>query len=279
MKTQIRKIHMLSYHNHTGIVAKLESMAAKGWLLEDIGTIFWTYRKAESNSFSYQVVYSECIPDAKDGWDYVSSAEKMHIFRSNCNCSPIEYDADKQLDVINSESRRHTLVTNIGLVVIAAIQLYMTLSNWDELIWSASEIFRNTLWCILALLAIVNILEYQVWYRKALVAAAIQNKLIAAHSMSSINKGMLIIATFLFLGWIISSSTLESGGSILVSTIIILGTAISIFISIKVNKHVKSQVAKTIIIALTWVIAIVVVFAIVMGLIVAGIVINDLYFM
>ena len=279
MKTQIRKIHVLSYHDHTGIVAKLEKMAAEGWLLEDIGPLFWIYRKSEPNSCSYQVVYSEYIPAAKDGWDYVSSSEKMHIFRSDNNCFQMEYAADKQLDIINSESKRHTFATNIGLIAIAAIQLYMTVSNWNELVWSASEIFRNVLWCTLALLSIINILEYQIWYRKALVSAATQNKLIATHRMSAINKGLFTIATLLLLGWLIASPAPESGGSVLLCIIIILGTAISMFISIKVNKHVKSQVAKTIIIALTWIIAIVVVFIIVMVLMVAGIVINDLYFM
>ena len=45
MKTRKRRIEFFSFYNHTGIEAHLTKMANKGWLIESISNLYWTYRR------------------------------------------------------------------------------------------------------------------------------------------------------------------------------------------------------------------------------------------
>ena len=45
MKTKKRRLEYYSFYDHTGIEQHLTEMAKKGWILESISNLYWTYRK------------------------------------------------------------------------------------------------------------------------------------------------------------------------------------------------------------------------------------------
>ena len=47
MQAKRWELNLYSFYDHTGMERHLEKMAAKGWLLESIGTTLWRYRRIE----------------------------------------------------------------------------------------------------------------------------------------------------------------------------------------------------------------------------------------
>ena len=63
MKTRKRRIEYFSFYNHTGIEAHLTQMANKGWLIESISNLYWTYRRIDPKNIHFCVTY---YPRASD---------------------------------------------------------------------------------------------------------------------------------------------------------------------------------------------------------------------
>ena len=57
MKTKKRRYETYSFYDHTGIAAHLEKMARKGWMLEEITTWTWVYRKIQPAALTFAVCY------------------------------------------------------------------------------------------------------------------------------------------------------------------------------------------------------------------------------
>ena len=57
MKTTKRRMEFFSIYNHTGIAAHLRAMAKKGWMIESITNMYWTYRKIEPKDIHFSVSY------------------------------------------------------------------------------------------------------------------------------------------------------------------------------------------------------------------------------
>ena len=56
MKTTYR-VMSSAFFDRTGIVAKLEKLALKGWQLESIGGMFWKFRRIPAQKLRYAVTY------------------------------------------------------------------------------------------------------------------------------------------------------------------------------------------------------------------------------
>lgn len=67
MKTQKRRLELLSFYNHTGIENHLADMARKGWMIERITNFFWTYRKIEPQELQVAVTYYSKASDFDPG--------------------------------------------------------------------------------------------------------------------------------------------------------------------------------------------------------------------
>ena len=79
MKETKRKLMPITFYDRTGIQRSLETLAARGWLLEKCSAAGWIYRRIEPAKIHFSVVY---FP-AADPFDPHPS-EKQQRFQEFC---------------------------------------------------------------------------------------------------------------------------------------------------------------------------------------------------
>ncbi len=58
MKDRIRKIEFLSFYDSTGIIRRLEEMAKKRWMIDEITPFTWIYKRMEGKYICFLMVIS-----------------------------------------------------------------------------------------------------------------------------------------------------------------------------------------------------------------------------
>ena len=87
---------MYEFYDHTGMVAHLEKMARKGWLLEQVLPLIWIYWRIEPAEIHFAVSYTDSYSQdnsdpieehdefwrycARTGWQYICSYGQMQFF-------------------------------------------------------------------------------------------------------------------------------------------------------------------------------------------------------
>ena len=271
------RIELFASYDHTGMKRHLEKMAAKGWKLTGRSGIFWRYEKVEPQKLHYMVIYSENIYTDMGDWNLVIKDEKLNVFFSDKDCpEPIAVNAAEQLELIHSDMKTRSLLVNCLLVMTALVQIYI---HADELKgMTADQICWPVLCVILGVLALIDLISYFWWFRKAKESVDVMKALPATKTPVMGMKLVYALFGLLLLGGMGVSLTDSDGGELIIGAIFLVATAISVLITIKVNKHVKSRVAQTVIIGLTWIISIIVVIAICMFIMMHVLVIKDVYF-
>lgn len=131
------EMFLYSFHDHTGIRQHLETMAAKGWLLDATG-FFWRYRKCQPQTVRYAVTYfptsSDFDPAPSDkeymfrdfceeaGWEFVAHAGEMQIFRSTRpDPTPLDTEPMVQVETIHASMKSSHLKNQAGLVISSGL--------------------------------------------------------------------------------------------------------------------------------------------------------------
>lgn len=135
MKNIVKKTILFRYNHYKDIELKLESMAKKGLFLKKIGSMFWTFRRAEPKQLKYTVTYfsegSIFNPTATDnqqtyfeyakeaGWDFVAEFNQMQIFSSEDeNPTPFETDEREKFENMKKCMRKNFLPSTILMILI-----------------------------------------------------------------------------------------------------------------------------------------------------------------
>lgn len=271
------RIELFASYDHTGMERHLEKMAVKGWKLTGRSGIFWRYEKVEPQKLHYMVIYSENIYTDMGDWNHVIKDEKLNVFCSDKDCpEPIAVNAAEQLELIHSDMKTRSLLVNCLLIMTALVQIYI---HSDELKgMPADQICWTVLCVILGVLALIDLISYFWWFRKAKESVDAMKALPATKTPVLGMKIVYALFGLLLLGGAGISLTDSDGGELIIGAILLVATVISVLITIKVNKHVKSQVAQILIIGLTWIVSIIVVIAICMFIMMHVLVIKDVYF-
>ncbi len=184
------RIEFFSLYDHTNIEKHLEKMAAKGWLIENIGSTFWKYKKTEPRKLRFSVVYypkrvNEGVIVSEDrqhfidmctsgGWEYVINKDRVHIFcTENENLPSIESDPEIQIECINIFARRDIVNNNLGIIACCIFLI----AFWGYQMWKepveiiTDEFFRVWFAPVFIAFSIYNIISYLLWYKKAKTAA------------------------------------------------------------------------------------------------------------
>lgn len=190
MKDTKRRIELFSLYDHTNIEKHLEKMAAKGWMIEDIGTTFWRYKKIEPQKLNFSVVYypkkvNEGIIVSADrqnfidmctssGWNFVVSSNQMHVFYSESDYTPpIETDAEIQLECIHKFAKSEIISNYITHIIISLIVItafgYGLLNNPVEA--TTDYLYKIWFYPLFTVFSLYNIIGYLVWHKKAKAAA------------------------------------------------------------------------------------------------------------
>ena len=146
MRDVKRRIENYSFYDRSGIAAHLEAMAAKGWQLEHMTNLIWTYRRSAPQRLRYAVTYypggSAYDPEPNpalaefyelcehEGWERVAGFAEMNIFVNRReNPTPLETDPAVELGVIE-RSVRHRLTRPYWIMlVVTALFAFLGLGN------------------------------------------------------------------------------------------------------------------------------------------------------
>lgn len=186
MKETKRRIEFFSLYDHTNIEKHLEKMAAKGWLIENIGSTLWRYKKIEPQRLHFSVVYypkkvNEGVVVSDDrqnfidicssgGWNYVINYDQMHIFcTKDENTPPIDTDPEIQIECIHKFAKRDIINSNLAIIGCCFLLIaFWGYQMWKEPVEIITEEFCKV-WFMPFFIAfsIYNIISYLLWYKKA----------------------------------------------------------------------------------------------------------------
>ena len=180
MSTVKRTLVNVSFYDPEAIQRKLEQMAARGWMIQKVGNLFWTYTKIPPQKLRFAVTYfpgaSEFDPKpsekqlekeelcAQDGWRLVLRWDAMQIF-----CTDREDAVPIDTDPVP------VLVGQLASALLVLWSLYLQLSQlWRDpadYLSDASRLFTIPLWLLLLLMTIWELIFYFRWERRAKEAA------------------------------------------------------------------------------------------------------------
>lgn len=192
MSTVKRTLVNVSFYDPEAIQRKLEQMAARGWMIQKVGNLFWTYTKIPPQKLRFAVTYfpgaSEFDPKpserqlereelcAQDGWRLVLRWDAMQIFCTDReDAVPIDTDPVPQVDNIHRTMRKKVLVSQLLMVLLIFWSLYLQLSQLRrdpaDYLSDTSRLFTIPLWLMFLLMTIYELVIYFRWGRRAKEAA------------------------------------------------------------------------------------------------------------
>ena len=192
MKTKKRRLEYFSFYNHTGIENHLSEMAKKGWLIESISNLYWTYRKIEPMDILFCVSYypraSDFDPEpsedqqtfhdfcAHTGWQLACTWHQIQVFY-NKNESPIPLDTDPimEVDTLHRACKKNFLPSYYLLLALGLLMggYFIARIYFDPigLLSSSSQLLTGFAYLSLLIISLLELFTYFAWYKKAKAAA------------------------------------------------------------------------------------------------------------
>lgn len=202
-------------YDKTGICKYLENKAADGWLLVDMGSIMWEFKRIEPQKLKFSVSYvnNASMYDASltesqksfveycehTGWTFAASYEHTFVFYTeNEDTVPIETDAVVEVENINNVMKRKMLLPYLLLIVSSIINLSTGLSGFlddtvDELL--SGRIFIIIPLVFVALFCLTETVEYIVWYIRAKRLASLGDGFLSTKNFSNIKGTAVVLLT------------------------------------------------------------------------------------
>lgn len=170
--------NFLADYDRSGIIAFLEKMVAKGWILKSKNGVAYKFERTDKLYLKYDITYfadadkdnnylpyesREYFEMAKAaGWQFLTNDRKMMIFITETpDAVPLETDPLTQVQVIHQST--------IGLI---SLQVFIGISQIANNIHpSKYHMLTDILLLICGICFVANGLFYYLWYRKALKQA------------------------------------------------------------------------------------------------------------
>ena len=280
MKDTKRKLMPITFYDRTGIQRSLETLAAKGWLLEKCSAAGWIYRRIAPAKLHFSVVYFPAAdifdphPSEKQvqfqefcehtGWELIASNAQMQIF---CNRRehpvPIETDPEIEVENIHKSVKKTMFPAYFSNLILAAMQIGLAAQRFSmdplsELL-SLLAMLATLFWGLDVVFWTVLLGMYFRWYRKAKAAAKDGNFL---ETKSTDGFQLLMLATtslaVLFMYLSFGSWRMLLVGLLMVAGILGL-TAVMVWISNRMKaRNVSAKTNKLVTYALAVIISIVI---------------------
>ena len=190
MQAKRWELNLYSFYDHTGMERHLEKMAAKGWLLDSIGTTLWRYRRIEPQKLRFSVAY---YPDATESdpitpsegeltfWDYCAKAgwvraanrAQLHIFyNTDENAVPIETEAVTQVETLHRAAKKNYLLSQWLLLGMALLYTgFGILGNSFQALADILALRGTFMMCLavptMFLISLSELIGYYRWRRRA----------------------------------------------------------------------------------------------------------------
>ena len=138
MKDRKRRFETFSFYDRTGIEAHLKKMAEKGWMISEMTTLGWIYKRVEPESLTFAVSYypkaSEFDPEptegqniyhdlsSRTGWQFVCSSAQMQEFcTTDDKPIPIETDPALEVEMIHRSAKKGFLLSYYILLAVGVL--------------------------------------------------------------------------------------------------------------------------------------------------------------
>ncbi len=193
MKNKKRCFETCSFYDYTGMEARLEKMAAEGWMIERISSFGWVYRRIEPARLHFAVTFypkaSGFDPGLTEGqrafqdycrhtgWQPACTSAQMQIFcHEGEHPIPLETDPTVKADTIHRAAKRSFLPAYFLLLAVAVLQcalFFIGIRNDPiRILSSPSAPCTGVAWIILFFLCASEITGYYRWHARAVKAAA-----------------------------------------------------------------------------------------------------------
>lgn len=186
MKEYKRKFVTYQPFDYEGIQEYLERMAADGWRLVSIGTL-WTFKRSDPASIHYTAAYlprtSQYDPDnnpaisefddycLETGWTRVCSSGNMHIYCSaEENPVPIDTDESIKLDNVRKSAVRSfvlPMLIMVGCLCMIGNSFISFFTKPVETFSSYANMTVALMSLLVAVMTAVGIVNLCVWVRKS----------------------------------------------------------------------------------------------------------------
>lgn len=186
MNQRKRRLAHFSFYDHVGMQRHLEQMAAKGWVLERMGSLWWVYRYQEPQRVHVCVSYSsqgskydpEMGQEEKiemcqhSGWKLMATNGQLQVFYNwGQDPTPMETDPGMEVAAMHRVAKR-TYLPFFGIWLAAAV-LYLGIFTGEwvrnpvETLADTGMLLRGILGILLLLWAGAEMVGYLRWHVKA----------------------------------------------------------------------------------------------------------------
>lgn len=227
MRDTKKRAENFSFFDHSGIVKHLTKMARRGWMLERMGRLTWTYRKippadVRFADVRFAVTYFPGASDKKDaddrvvdyltycaeaGWKLCGKNGQMLVFYAEReDAVPIETDVQVQLDTIHRTMLK-TYLPELLLFIVLGI-IIMFLPPREPAADAAGNfayggILRAAVGFLTIVFAVIEAACYLRWYKKARRAVLYDGVLPEAGRASGIARVIFVLDLVCFIGYVI----------------------------------------------------------------------------
>lgn len=221
MKNKKRRLEYFSFYNHTGIEAHFTQMAEKGWLIENISNLYWTYRRIEPRDIHFSVSYYPRASDfdpgpsqeqqtfhdfcAHTGWQLACTWHQMQVFYNEKEFPvPLDTDPVMEVDTLHRACKKNFLPSYYLMLALSFLMSAYFVAGivLDPigLLSSSSRLVTQFAYLCLFLISVVELAAYFSWYRKAKQEA--QNGIfVDTPSTSLFQKTMMVLVLMLLVWW------------------------------------------------------------------------------
>lgn len=182
------RLNCFSFYDHTGMEAYLTAQALRGWLVEELGQLFWVFRRTEPQRLTFAVTYypdgsvydsvpTEAQDDYRDlaaqtGWRRLCTCAQLQIYcTADPDPVPLETDPAIQLENVRDAAIPGFMTQRLaqGGIALMGLGTAATLTRPDSrYFWQIPGLACVT--CLAALLllhAAADLTAYGLWLRRA----------------------------------------------------------------------------------------------------------------
>ncbi len=224
MRNSKRKFELFSFYDRRGIERHLERMAEKGWMIEQIGTYSWKYRRIPPQKLHFCVTFhpdaSEYEPEPSEeqkefqefcghtGWILaVSRAQMLIFYNEQEDPVPIETEPQTEIDGIHKGMKKMYIRPYVILLAVALIGLgilfYWSWHHLEDAVTDPGILFLGFDLISLFVLCLVEMVGYYLWRYRAGKAAAQGEFLEPGGIATWLQRILLIVLLAGFAGYLV----------------------------------------------------------------------------
>lgn len=203
---------LYSFLDRKRVTDHLADMAARGWMLDRLGTWSWHYRRTEPKQLRFAVTFFagagrfspapaaglDTFQDycAQAGWHRAASSDQVQVFYSEDPAAvPIDTDPAAELENIRRSIGKPMMRNYLALLLLCllevAFQCYQIWTDPVETLASPTALLAATAYLPLLVLTLASLLLYRRWQRRA--EAAVEAGLPLPDLRSARGLGILVL--------------------------------------------------------------------------------------